>query len=141
MQMNPHRGCPVQLSVGCVRARFAKHIAILILVDACASAVGFYLFGYAFAWGDHANNADGSTSQNQFIGSQYFALSGLPHTQYYLWVFQWSVSFPPAAALRFKALTPALSCPSPCFVLRRYMPSMAAYFPLVWFGTPLLSCP
>jgi Amt family ammonium transporter len=78
------------LSVGCVRARFAKHIAILILVDACASAVGFYLFGYAFAWGDHANNADGSTSQNQFIGSQYFALSGLPHTQYYLWVFQWS---------------------------------------------------
>jgi Amt family ammonium transporter len=78
------------LSIGCVRARFAKHIAILILVDACASGVGFYLFGYAFAWGDHANNADGSTSQNRFIGSQYFALSGLPHNQYYLWVFQWS---------------------------------------------------
>lgn len=85
----------LQLSIGCVRARFAKHIAILILVDACASAIGFYLLGYAFAWGDHADNEDGSTSQNRFIGSQYFALSRLPHTQYYLWVFQWSVSPPP----------------------------------------------
>ena len=28
------------LSIGCVRTRFAKHIAILILVDACASAIG-----------------------------------------------------------------------------------------------------
>ena len=81
----------LQLSIGCVRARFAKHIAILILVDACASAIGYYLFGYAFAWGDHASD-DGTTTQNRFIGSQYFALSGLPHTQYYLWVFQWSVS-------------------------------------------------
>ena len=82
----------LQLSIGCVRARFAKHIAILILVDACASAIGYYLFGYAFAFGDAANNADGSTSQNRFIGSHYFALSGLDHANYYLWVFQWSVS-------------------------------------------------
>ncbi len=36
----------LQLSIGCVRAKFAKHIAILILVDATASALGFYLFGY-----------------------------------------------------------------------------------------------
>lgn len=33
------------LSIGCVRAKFAKHIAMLILVDACASGFGFYLFG------------------------------------------------------------------------------------------------
>ena len=31
------------LSVGCVRARFSKHICILILLDACASAIGFFL--------------------------------------------------------------------------------------------------
>jgi hypothetical protein len=30
----------------------AKHISILILVDACASALGFYIAGYAFAFGD-----------------------------------------------------------------------------------------
>lgn len=33
------------LSIGCVRAKFAKHISMLILVDACASGFGFYLFG------------------------------------------------------------------------------------------------
>lgn len=81
----------LQLSIGCVRARFAKHIAILILVDACASAMGYYLFGYAFAFGDNVG-ADGWTTQNRFIGSRYFALSGLAHSSYYLWVFQWSVS-------------------------------------------------
>lgn len=74
-----------------MRARFAKHIAILILIDACASALGYYLFGYAFAFGNHLNE-DGIDTQNSFIGSQYFAMSGLPHTSYYLWVFQWSVS-------------------------------------------------
>ena len=85
----------MQISIGCVRARFAKHIAILILADACASAAGYYLFGYAFAWGDHSTeNAEGNTvyTQNAFIGSQYFALHGLSHDDYYLWVFQWSVS-------------------------------------------------
>jgi hypothetical protein len=42
----------VQISIGSVRAQFAKHISILILVDACASALGFYIAGYAFAFGD-----------------------------------------------------------------------------------------
>ena len=83
------------LSIGCVRTRFAKHIAILILVDACASAIGYYLFGYAFAFGDtQSSNADGSTSYsgNPFLGTNFFAMSGLPHNQWYLWLFQWSVS-------------------------------------------------
>lgn len=77
------------LSVGCVRARFSKHICILILLDACASAIGFYLFGYAFAFGDREN-------ANSFIGSQFFGMSGLPSgaaagaPQYYQWFFQWS---------------------------------------------------
>jgi ammonia channel protein AmtB len=42
-----------QISIGCVRARFAKHIAILVLVDACASALGYYITGYAFSYGDN----------------------------------------------------------------------------------------
>lgn len=52
----------LQLSVGSVRARFSKNICILILVDACASAIGFYFLGYAFAFGDDAENP------NKFIG-------------------------------------------------------------------------
>lgn len=71
------------LSIGCVRAKYAKHISILILLDACASAMGFYLFGYAFAFGDKG-------AGNAFIGSQFFAMSHLPPSQYYLWIFQWS---------------------------------------------------
>ena len=35
------------ISVGCVRAKFAKHIAMLILVDACTSGIAWYFFGYA----------------------------------------------------------------------------------------------
>lgn len=35
------------ISVGCVRARFAKHIAMLILVDACTSGIAWYFFGCA----------------------------------------------------------------------------------------------
>lgn len=58
----------VQLSVGCVRSRFAKHIAVLILVDAAASAVGYYLTGYAFAWGDNVAE-DGAANGNYFIGA------------------------------------------------------------------------
>lgn len=36
------------ISVGCVRARFAKHIAMLILVDACTSGIAWYFFGCAY---------------------------------------------------------------------------------------------
>ena len=82
------------LSIGCVRTRFAKHIAILILVDAAASAIGYYLFGYAFAFGDtQSTGPDGTVSYtgNPFLGTNFFALSGLSHNQWYLWIFQWSV--------------------------------------------------
>ena len=78
------------LSVGCVRARFSKHICILILLDACASAIGFYLFGFALAFGDSPS------APNSFIGSSFFAMSKLPAgavalaPQYYQWLFQWS---------------------------------------------------
>ena len=90
----PSRLTPVclQLSVGCVRAKFAKHIAILILVDATASALGFYLFGFAFAYGDESS-ADGlNPAGNPFIGKMFFAMDKMAPTAYYNWVFQWTVS-------------------------------------------------
>ncbi|DBA72984.1 TPA: hypothetical protein ACH3X2_009929 [Trebouxia sp. C0005] len=78
------------LSIGCVRAKFAKHIAVLILVDATASALGFYLFGFAFAYGDDAS-ADGlNPAGNAFIGKNFFAMNKMAPTAYYNWVFQWT---------------------------------------------------
>lgn len=90
----------LQLSIGCVRAKFAKHIAILILVDATASALGFYLFGYAFAYGDPGTLEDdavtglpaGSPAGNPFIGKMFFAMDQMTPTSYQTWVFQWTVS-------------------------------------------------
>ncbi|KAK9862455.1 hypothetical protein WJX84_006465 [Apatococcus fuscideae] len=82
------------ISVGCVRQRFAKHIAILVLMDACASALGWYFTGYAFAFGDNLN-ADGATAGNAFIGTNYFAMANLATgannvNSYYLWLFEWA---------------------------------------------------
>ena len=82
----------LQLSIGCVRAKFAKHIAILILVDATASALGFYLFGFAFAYGDDASADGSSPAGNAFIGKNFFAMDNMAPTTYYNWVFQWTVS-------------------------------------------------
>jgi Amt family ammonium transporter len=95
-----------QISIGCVRARFARHIAVLILIDACASALGFYLFGFAFAFGDETDDA-GNVAGNPFIGSQYFALHGLDGPTYFatavrpyaFWVFEWAVRLPCPAKL------------------------------------------
>jgi len=77
------------LSIGCVRAKFAKHIAMLILVDACASGFGFYLFGYAFAYGDKTNS-EGENINNPFVGTRSFALHELPTNEYNSWFFQWT---------------------------------------------------
>ncbi len=92
----------MQISVGCVRARFARHIAVLILIDACASALGFYLLGFAFAFGD-GQDASGNLYGNTFIGFNYFALHGADGAQYFatavrpyaFWVFEWAVSLRP----------------------------------------------
>ena len=95
------RGC-VQLSIGCVRARFAKHIAILILVDACASALGFFFFGYAFGFGDSKDQSPSgaatggapgltTTAGNPFVGTNFFALHDMTPMLFASWLFQWSV--------------------------------------------------
>ena len=94
-------GC-TQLSIGCVRARFAKHIAILILVDACASALGFFFFGYAFGFGDEKDqSASGAatggapglttTAGNPFVGTHFFGLHDMTPMLFASWLFQWSV--------------------------------------------------
>jgi Amt family ammonium transporter len=81
------------LSIGSVRSRFAKHISILILVDACMSALGFYLFGYAVAFGDKTTIMDDGTvmlTNNPFIGTQNVALANTTGDKYFFWVFEWA---------------------------------------------------
>jgi Amt family ammonium transporter len=94
------------LSIGCVRAKFAKHISMLILVDACASGIAWYLFGFAFAFGDKTDPAASLDQQtfglnagltgavsvnNAFVGTRYFALgNNFPMNSYYLFFFQWT---------------------------------------------------
>ena len=97
----------MQISIGCVRARFARHIAVLILVDACASALGFYLFGFAFAFGDGQDDS-GNLYGNSFIGFRFFAMHDMDQAQYFatavrpyaFWVFEWAVSLPAAPAIQ-----------------------------------------
>ena len=129
----------VQLSIGCVRARFAKHIAILILVDACASSLGFYITGWAFAWGDQSSTDSNGLitySQNPFIGSKNFAMHNLDHGQFYLWVFQWSVSpwnspEPVATWLMFKSGSLQINS-STCLVKDPHFPALE--------GSQFLNC-
>lgn len=70
-------------------------------MDACASALGFYFFGYAFAYGDELTAeadvpvpgfAAGTLNGNPFIGKMYFAMDKMLPTTYQNWVFQWTVS-------------------------------------------------
>jgi Amt family ammonium transporter len=93
------------ISVGCVRSKFAKHIAMLILTDACASGIAWYFFGYAIGFGDRTgpglsgvptNSAGypgvngGTSTNNPFLGTRFFAMKDLPWNQYNLWYFQWT---------------------------------------------------
>lgn len=43
---------PCQLSAGSVRAKNAKNIVLKNLLDACFGAFGWYLTGFAFAYGN-----------------------------------------------------------------------------------------
>ena len=71
------------------------------MVDACASALGFYLFGFAFAFGDGQDDA-GNLYGNNFIGFRFFAMHDMDQAQYFatavrpyaFWVFEWAVSLP-----------------------------------------------
>ncbi|CAI5504677.1 unnamed protein product [Closterium sp. Naga37s-1] len=83
------------LCAGTVRAKNTMNIMLTNVLDACVGGLSFYIFGFAFAFGQ------GGTS-NAFIGANYFAMSGLPvYTSfdapginyiydYSFWLFQWA---------------------------------------------------
>ena len=67
----------VQLSVGAVRAKNAKNILLLILLDACFGMLVFYTIGWGFAYGGGSHGGKEGEA-NKFIGHGGFALSDLP---------------------------------------------------------------
>jgi Amt family ammonium transporter len=72
------------LEAGCVSSKNVQNILYKNLMDACIGALVFWLFGYAFAYG---NSDDGS-----FIGTANFALSEETNEggTYHSWFFQWA---------------------------------------------------
>lgn len=69
------------LSAGSVRGKNAKNIILKNLLDACFGALGWYIFGYGFAYGDSSNNA---------LGKDGFALEGISNFDYHNWFFQYA---------------------------------------------------
>eukprot|EP00188_Purpureofilum_apyrenoidigerum_P002186 Plantae.Rhodophyta-Purpureofilum_apyrenoidigerum.ctg2328.p1 GENE.Plantae.Rhodophyta-Purpureofilum_apyrenoidigerum.ctg2328~~Plantae.Rhodophyta-Purpureofilum_apyrenoidigerum.ctg2328.p1 ORF type:complete len:484 (-),score=73.95 Plantae.Rhodophyta-Purpureofilum_apyrenoidigerum.ctg2328:125-1576(-) len=69
------------LTAGSVRTKNTKNVLLKNLLDACVGAMGYYLFGFAFAYG---------ADSNPFIGYSYFALNDFPSEEYYSFFFQWT---------------------------------------------------
>ncbi|MED6191685.1 Thioredoxin amt13 [Stylosanthes scabra] len=70
------------ISAGSVRAKNAMNIMLINVVDAVVGSISFYLFGFAFAYGD----------SNPFIGTNLFALANIPNGtyDYSFFLYQWA---------------------------------------------------
>ena len=85
---------PLQLTIGAIQAKSVKSVCLKNLMDVCAGGVGYFLFGYAFAYGDPQScDSAGicSSTGNPFIGSRMFALHDLPEDSYQTYYFQFVV--------------------------------------------------
>jgi Amt family ammonium transporter len=79
------------LSAGSVRAKNAKNIILLNLLDACFGCFAWYATGYAFAFGDPTISADGTYPwHNPFIGHKYFFQIEMPSSELAKWFFQFT---------------------------------------------------
>lgn len=86
------------MTVGAIQAKSVKSVCLKNLMDVCAGGVGYFLFGYAFAYGDPQSCDDSGTCSstgNPFIGSKMFALHNLPETSYQTYYFQFVVGLVP----------------------------------------------
>lgn len=57
------------LTAGSVRTKNVKNVLLKNVLDACVGAMAYFLFGWAFAYGENS-------AVNGFIGSGQYALSG-----------------------------------------------------------------
>lgn len=76
------------LCAGSVRAKNAKNIILLNILDACLGSLCWYATGYAFAFGNAAD--PNATGINRFIGNTNFFLNQLDEGQYAFWFFQFT---------------------------------------------------
>lgn len=74
------------LCAGSVRSKNAVNIMLTNVVDAVVGTLSFYLFGFAFAFGD------GGSNSNPFIGTNLFALVSFPNNSYdySFFLYQWA---------------------------------------------------
>ena len=85
------------LECGAVRHKNVSNIIFKTTIDACVAALGYWLFGWGFAFG--GDNTNTGVQRNGFIGVGEVCLtsSGIPGPDVYVaWFFQWS--FTAAAA-------------------------------------------
>ena len=92
------------LCAGSVRAKNAKNIILLNILDACFGCCAWYLTGWAFAFGDpiafsHCSSLEGAeldacnagpaypslSGSQAFIGNRYFVMSNLDRSMYFAW--------------------------------------------------------
>lgn len=84
----------LQVEVGCVRAKNAKNTVIMTLLDAAFAAIGWWLTGFAFAFGDPLSAGPMRSvigPGNGFIGYKYFVLTDYPGDMWPFWLFQYAV--------------------------------------------------
>ncbi|GER27151.1 ammonium transporter 1 [Striga asiatica] len=73
------------LCAGSVRAKNAMNIMLTNVVDAVIGSLSYFLFGFAFAFGEGPN-------KNPFIGTSHFALKDIPSSSYdySFFLYQWA---------------------------------------------------
>ena len=75
----------VQLCAGSVRSKNTMNILLKNVIDGCVSAIFFYFFGFALAFGTSGGEG------NSFIGTGDFALSDtVSNGNLNTWFFQWA---------------------------------------------------
>eukprot|EP00887_Chlorella_sp_A99_P007406 scaffold2.g7406.t1 len=125
------------LSAGSVRAKNAKNIILLNLLDACFGCLAWYLLGWAFAYGDpQLDQATGTypARGNPFIGNRYFVQAGLDRMSYVQWFFQFTFA---ATSATIVSGAVAERCKFECYVT--YTLALVAFvYPVVahWVWSP-----
>lgn len=78
------------LCAGAIRSKNTLNILLQTILDACVSAIAFYIVGFAFAYGE-------GSKPNRFIGNNLFAMSkwsdgftGTGNGKWTDWFFQWA---------------------------------------------------
>jgi Amt family ammonium transporter len=75
------------ICAGCVRINNVQNTLLKNLLDACGASLGFYMVGYAFAFGGSFPH-DPETSTTTFIGTDNFFLMGVENDSF--WLFQFA---------------------------------------------------